>query len=392
MSAFIAESTILHSDSASSAEFFENVFSGKDLVSWIPSQYFPEQFPKLGGSVVSPSSLGLPDDAHYLLDSSRRLQKILDKLFANFADLLRDASHFDAVFLMKSNEAQFDFSKTYEDRFFAGRFTNKVFSAAVLQKFRELKVGSIDESKIHIVDSACASGHVAAGHIARFFRAGRWSRALVIAIDVVSVERLWLLTSLGAAASQREEGAPLYGPFSRGRNGFHESDVGVMAILESESACRERGTPSSSRITSVYQNADGETLTSGSQGAARLIECLTAISQGHEIRAVKAHGTGTPLNDTSEAFAINQVFGNERPMVISLKGQIGHTLTASGLVELLICDQMLRRKRAPGCHRLIDPEGDLSLISEAQDFSAKKMLLNAFGFGGSNACLILEAN
>jgi 3-oxoacyl-[acyl-carrier-protein] synthase II len=113
-----------------------------------------------------------------------------------------------------------------------------------------------------------------------------------------------------------------------------------------------------------------------------------------EVGYVNAHGTGTPLNDPAEAHAIRGALGPQADQipVSSIKGAIGHLMSAAGAVELASCLLAFQRNLLPGTahHRELDPQCPLQVIGERPLHAAIDVALsNSFGFGGQNVCLAL---
>jgi 3-oxoacyl-[acyl-carrier-protein] synthase II len=115
-----------------------------------------------------------------------------------------------------------------------------------------------------------------------------------------------------------------------------------------------------------------------------------------EIDYVNAHGTGTPLNDITEALALRSVFGSSTDAlpVSSIKGAIGHAMAAAGALELAACVLALGKQVAPGTMNLSVPDPQIALNvlrSGAHAMRLRRVMSNSFGFGGHNAVVILEA-
>jgi 3-oxoacyl-[acyl-carrier-protein] synthase II len=113
-----------------------------------------------------------------------------------------------------------------------------------------------------------------------------------------------------------------------------------------------------------------------------------------QINYVNAHGTGTPLNDSAEAAAINRWAGEavRNVRVSSTKGSIGHLLGAAGAVEAVICAMALREGWFPPMTRLEtpDPACQFPLVTKQEQGTLEFALSNSFGFGGSNASLLFR--
>ena len=112
-----------------------------------------------------------------------------------------------------------------------------------------------------------------------------------------------------------------------------------------------------------------------------------------EVAHINAHGTSTPLNDLSEARAINKVFGEPGPPVTSTKGVTGHGLGAAGAIEAIASVLTIAHRLIPptyGCEQL-DPDIRLDVVhGEARAWEPGPVLSNSFGFGGHNGCLVLS--
>jgi 3-oxoacyl-[acyl-carrier-protein] synthase II len=114
-----------------------------------------------------------------------------------------------------------------------------------------------------------------------------------------------------------------------------------------------------------------------------------------EVGYVNAHGSSTPLNDSTETLALKQVFGADayRLAVSGTKGYYGHALGASGAIEAAICALALERRWLPPTLNLEtpDPACDLDCLpGEGRPSTPDAILTNSFGFGGINASLVLR--
>jgi len=122
--------------------------------------------------------------------------------------------------------------------------------------------------------------------------------------------------------------------------------------------------------------------------------CASAKLTPDQIDYVNAHGTGTPLNDSAEAAAINRwAGGRARTLpVSSVKSSIGHLLGAAGAVEAVVCLMALREQWLPPTSTLETPEPacDFPVVREPTEARLECVLTNSFGFGGANASLILR--
>jgi 3-oxoacyl-[acyl-carrier-protein] synthase II len=115
----------------------------------------------------------------------------------------------------------------------------------------------------------------------------------------------------------------------------------------------------------------------------------------HEVGYINAHGSSTPLNDSTETSSIKQVFGDHayRLALSGTKGYYGHALGASGAIEAAICALASRRGWLPPTVNLDspDPACDLTHVTgDGLDLAPDYLLSNSFGFGGINAALLFR--
>jgi 3-oxoacyl-[acyl-carrier-protein] synthase II len=189
-------------------------------------------------------------------------------------------------------------------------------------------------------------------------------------------------------------------PFDRDRDGFVMGEGAAILVLEEYERAKARGARIYAEIMGYAFGNDAHhmvaPLPDGSQAARTIRGALKdARVQPHEIGYVNAHGSSTPLNDTTETRAIKTVFGDhaEKLQVSSTKAYYGHALGASGAMEVAICALSLERGWLPPTLNLEDPDDgcDLDYIpGTGRDARVDYVLSNSFGFGGINAALVLR--
>jgi 3-oxoacyl-(acyl-carrier-protein) synthase len=110
-----------------------------------------------------------------------------------------------------------------------------------------------------------------------------------------------------------------------------------------------------------------------------------------DIDCVSAHGTGTKLNDAAEAAAVRQVFGRRVP-VTATKSLTGHTLGSAGLTALVLAIESLRRQAIPATLRAtpLDDALGVDVVDRRTAAELRRVLVNAFGFGGSNVSVVVS--
>ncbi len=253
------------------------------------------------------------------------------------------------------------------------------------------------------VTSACASGSQAIGVACHRIRQGLWQRAVAGGVDsrlhMANLMSFHMLSALMAEDCPPETASR---PFSIDRGGFVRAEGAAALLLESREAAEARGAEILALVTGYAHTSDAWHFTEGRPDGASVIAAMRgAISDaGLEpgaIDAVSAHGTSTPLNDRLETAAVKEVFGGrayEVP-VTALKSQIGHTVMAAGAVAAVSCVLQLREQRlAPTINYRedeVDPDCDLDYVpNRSRPARLRRMLANSFGFGGHNACLVVE--
>lgn len=249
------------------------------------------------------------------------------------------------------------------------------------------------------VVSACAAGAQAIGAAVRAIQAGE-------ADAVVTGGSEAALTPLATAAfsaldAMSEEG--ISRPFDARRDGFVMGEGAAVLVLEEGEAARERGATILGTVTGYGASSDAYHLTAPDKDGTGAAEAMRlAIADAgrtpEDVVYVNAHGTSTPLNDRAETLAIKAVLGDGVP-VSSLKSSIGHLLGAAGAVEAVATLLAMRDRIAPPTLNYGEPEEGLDLDyvpNEARtldiDGRPAVALSNAFGFGGHNAVLCLEAS
>ena len=189
-------------------------------------------------------------------------------------------------------------------------------------------------------------------------------------------------------------------PWDRDRDGFVLSEGAGLLVLEEWEHAKARGANILAELTGYGMSADASHMTTPDpegKGAGRAMQAALddAGVNATDIDYVNAHGTSTPLGDKAETAAIKGVFKDHSGniAVSSPKSQLGHLLGASGGVEFVISVLALQNQVIPPTINLENPdEGcDLDYVpNEAREVQLNRVLKNSFGFGGHNACLVLQ--
>jgi len=247
---------------------------------------------------------------------------------------------------------------------------------------------------ITIIANACASGANAIGHARDLLRHGRAQRVLTGGYEALSQLVFAGFDSLQALSPTRCR------PFDVARDGLALGEGAAMLALETLEHARQRGAEILGEIVGYGAATDAHHLTQphpeGEAACASMTAaCESARLTPEQIDYINAHGTGTPLNDSAEAVAINRWAGQRARTlpVSSTKSSVGHLLGAAGAVETVICLMALREQWLPPTSTLENPEPACAFRLVRQPTGARNLqyaLTNSFGFGGANATLILR--
>ncbi len=203
-----------------------------------------------------------------------------------------------------------------------------------------------------------------------------------------------------AMSTRNDDPARASRPFDQDRDGFVMAEGAAVLILEERGRALARGAPIYAEICGFGLTNDAHHMTAprpdGRQAARAMRNALTeAHVNPHEVGYINAHGSSTPLNDSTETASIKQVFGEHayRLAFSGTKGYYGHALGASGAIEAAICALSSRNGWFPPTVNLDtpDPACDLTHVTGAGRVLAPDYLLsNSFGFGGINAALVFR--
>ncbi|PYO62157.1 MAG: beta-ketoacyl-[acyl-carrier-protein] synthase II [Gemmatimonadetes bacterium] len=248
---------------------------------------------------------------------------------------------------------------------------------------------------------SCASGTIAVGDAFHAIRAGHADVMLAGGAEAPLAPMTFAAFSVIRAMSTRnDDPAHASRPFDQARDGFVMGEGAAVLVLEERSRALARGAKIYAEVIGYAFTNDAYHMTAprpDGRQAARAISL--ALADAHvapgEVGYVNAHGSSTPLNDTTETAAIKQVFGDHayRLSVSGTKGYYGHALGASGAIEAAICALAMARRWLPPTINLErpDPACDLDCLPhEGRAASPEVVVSNSFGFGGINASLVLR--
>lgn len=183
-------------------------------------------------------------------------------------------------------------------------------------------------------------------------------------------------------------------PYDADRDGFVIAGGGGALVLESLEHAQARGANILAEIVGFGLSSDGEDMVAPSgDGAINCMRQAIADAGGASIDYVNTHGTSTPVGDLPELRALREVFGQAVPPFSSTKSLTGHSQGATGVQEAIYCLYMLQGGFIAGSAHIenLDPAADgMPVVRTSRDAQLTTVLSNSFGFGGTNASLVLR--
>jgi len=251
------------------------------------------------------------------------------------------------------------------------------------------------------VATACAAGTHAVGDAYNTIVRGAADAMITGGVEsVISPCCIGGFNAMKALSTRNDEPHKASRPFDRDRDGFVVGEGSGILVLEALEGALERGAHIYAEIIGYGMSGDGYHMAAPAPNGEGAIRCMRAAlanaSISHKkIDYINAHGTSTPLNDLYETMAIKEVFKDDalKVAVSSTKSMTGHLLGGSGGVEAVFTAKSIHENIAPPTINLDNPSDECNL--DYVPHIARKMnidyaMTNSFGFGGTNATLILK--
>lgn len=278
-----------------------------------------------------------------------------------------------------------------------GRVTGQLARAEYYQPQKQLNAIA-EEYDWHgpmiVISNACASGANAIGDAMAMIQTGKAKRVLAGGYDAIAELVFAGFDTLRALAPS---GIPR--PFDAARDGLALGEGAAVVLLESEDAAVERGAEALAQAAGYATATDLHHLTQPDPEGKAAIRTMTGACQmagihPAQVQYINSHGTGTPYNDVAEASAIRAWAGADAAKIAlsSTKSAMGHLLGGAGAVEAVICLMALRGQWLPASLNVRECDAAVSfdLVREFREAQVRVALTNSFGFGGTNATLILS--
>lgn len=311
---------------------------------------------------------------------------VMQMLKPLFTKIATDIPH-DAFVILATTNGEIEFLQ----RFVSGEENSakKSLPDCLLDKIM-LLAGTCGKGMV--VSSACASSSIAVSRAASLIRNRDHDCVLVAGCDCVSEFVTAGFSSLMALDTDAAK------PFDKNRQGLSLGEAAGYLLLMSKERAVSGKRVIIGEVAGWGLTNDANHITGPSRDGSGLFKaiCNALKSAGiseNKIGSMSAHGTGTVYNDSMEMKAIRRVFGERTLPVYSVKGGIGHTLGAAGLLEIIISFKSLDKKITPPTVNLcnIDEEAQGWVFPYPQSFESPYTLSTNSGFGGVNSAIILKS-
>jgi len=249
--------------------------------------------------------------------------------------------------------------------------------------------------------TACAAGAHAIGDAFRLIQSGRADAMITGGVEaVVSPTTVAGFNAMKALSTRNDQPEKASRPFERDRDGFVIGEGSGIQIIETIESAQERGAKIYAEIIGFGMSGDGYHMTSPSpdgDGAARCMQAALddAGIPAEKVDYINAHGTSTQLNDYYETLAVKKVFKDSAHSVAisSTKSMTGHLLGGAGGIETVFTALTINHGIIPPTINFDNPDEncDLDYVpNQARKQDVNIAMTNSFGFGGTNATLILN--
>ena len=244
------------------------------------------------------------------------------------------------------------------------------------------------------ISSACATSAHCIGHAMELIQLGKQDVVFAGGGEEVDWSLAMMFDGMGALSASRNDTPELASrTYDANRDGFVISGGGGMVVVEELEHALARGAHIYAEIVGYGATSDGFDMVAPSgEGAVR---CMQQAMQGvdGEIDYLNTHGTSTPVGDVKELGAIQELFGEKSPAISATKAMTGHALGAAGVHEAIYSILMMENNFvAPSINvETLDEQAQgLDIVTEKRDTELNLVMSNSFGFGGTNATLVMQ--
>lgn len=246
------------------------------------------------------------------------------------------------------------------------------------------------------ISAACASGSHSIGMGYHLIKSGMQDCIICGGAQELSHYSMGSFDALSAFSVHEADPAKASRPFDRDRDGLVPSGGAATVILESLESALKRGATILGEVIGYGFSSNGGHISNPTvEGPVRSLNMALkdAGIQASEIDYINAHATSTPAGDASEAKAIDEVFGDYKPLVSSTKSMTGHECWMAGASEIVYSMVMMQNSFVAPNINFENPDEDsakLNIATETVKKNIDTFLSNSFGFGGTNSSLIIK--
>ena len=243
------------------------------------------------------------------------------------------------------------------------------------------------------MSSACATSAHCVGHAMELIQLGKQDIVFAGGGEELDWSQTMMFDAMGALSTKYNETPDKASrTYDADRDGFVISGGGGMLVIEELEHAKARGAKIYGEIVGYGATSDGYDMVAPSgEGAVRCMKM--AMQDVDAIDYVNTHGTSTPVGDVKELGAIQELFGDNSPAISATKAMTGHALGAAGVHEAIYSTLMLDNNFiAPSVNveNLDEAAQGLDIVTETRDAELTTVMSNSFGFGGTNATLVIK--
>jgi 3-oxoacyl-[acyl-carrier-protein] synthase-1 len=244
------------------------------------------------------------------------------------------------------------------------------------------------------LSSACATSAHCIGHAVELIQLGKQDVLLAGGAEEMHWSMAAMFDAMGALTSKYNDTPSIASrAYDADRDGFAPSLGGGCVVVEELEHALARGANIICEVTGYGATSDGADMVSPSgEGAERCMKMAMETASG-PMDYINTHGTSTPVGDVAELGAIRNTFGDSCPDISSTKSLSGHSLGAAGVHEAIYCMLMMENDfMAASAHidSLDENASGLPILLETKQTKLNRIMSNSFGFGGTNASLVME--
>ena len=244
------------------------------------------------------------------------------------------------------------------------------------------------------ITSACSTSAHCIGNAMELIQLGKQDVVFAGGGEEESWTQTCMFDAMGALSSKYNETPDQASrAYDANRDGFVIAGGGGILVLEELEHAKARGAKIYAEVVGYGATSDGYDMVAPSgEGAERCMKMAMENIDG-PIDYLNTHGTSTPVGDLAELGAIHNTFGDNCPDISSTKSLSGHSLGAAGVHEAIYCMLMMENNFVAGSAHIdnLDEKAEgLPIVLESKDKQLNRVMSNSFGFGGTNATLVME--